>query len=284
MPIENIGRGSGAGRPAAKPPATKNPSLPAWQQAAIWSRTTPAYGPGSAPNYITPLSISDSVYTPTGGGDRGVTRGLFGGAKFGGGPGVAQPAEEAQPGILDLIRRQYGGLENQLMELSRQYATGINESTGSTARMLQSVDPTAAYRITAPSLAAPPAAATSYLNAIGANPAQVQAQQDYLNQMMQSQAGSQSDYQRAVDQANAAYREAQISELYRNAAEAQAGLGAATQGQVAALGMQRLKDEQAIINALLEYQLAAMKESGGGGGRGNAGAGLPFPNLGSIRF
>lgn len=230
------------------------------------------------------LSGQTSLGGMGGGGGRGVTRGLFGGAKFGGGPGVAQPAEEAQPGILDLIRKQYGGLENQLMELSRQYATGINESTGSTARMLQGVDPTAAYRVTAPSLAAPPAAATSYLEAIGANPAQVQAQQAYMNQMMQSQTGSQNDYQRAVDQANAAYREAQIAELYRNAAEAQAGLGAATQGQVAALGMQRLKDEQAIINALLEYQLAAMKESGGGGGRGNAGAGLPFPNLGSIRF
>lgn len=234
---------------------------------------------------ITPQDVDAvlSGYNPSGGG-RGVTRGLFGGAKFSGGPGVAQPAEEAQPGILDLIRKQYGGLENQLMELSRQYATGINESTGSTARMLQGVDPTAAYRVTAPSLAAPPAAATSYLEAIGANPAQVQAQQAYMNQMMQSQTGSQNDYQRAVDQANAAYREAQIAELYRNQAEAQAGLGAATQGQVAALGMQRLKDEQAIINALLEYQLAAMKESGGGGGRGNAGAGLPFPNLGSIRF
>lgn len=283
MPIENIGRGSGAGRPATKPKNAGSSTGP-WA-GAVFGALPPAYGPGSAPNYITPLAMNDRAYTQTGGGGgRGVTRGMFGGAKFGGGPGVAQPAEEAQPGILDLIRRQYGGLENQLMELSRQYATGINESTGSTARMLQSVDPTAAYRITAPSLAAPPAAATSYLEAIGANPAQVQAQQDYLNQMMQSQAGSQSDYQRAVDQANAAYREAQISELYRNAAEAQAGLGAATQGQVAALGMQRLKDEQAIINALLEYQLAAMKESGGGGGRGNAGAGLPFPNLGSIRF
>ena len=180
-----------------------------------------------------------------------------------------------------MVRQQYGDLEKQLMDLSRQYATGINESTGSTARMLQGVDPTAAYRITAPSLAAPPAAATSYLEAIGANPAQVQAQQAYMNQMMQSQTGSQNDYQRAVDQANTAYREAQIAELYRNQAEAQAGLGAATQGQVAALGMQRLKDEQAIRNALLEYQLAVLQAQAQ---QGRGGGSLPFPNIGSISF
>lgn len=224
-----------------------------------------------------------SVYNPSGGsagGGRGVYRTLFSGADLKASPQAA-PAEDTRPGIFDMVRQQYGGLEKQLMDLSRQYATGINESTGATARMLQGVDPTAAYRVTAPSLAAPPAAATSYLQAIGANPAQVQAQQAYMNQMLQSQAGSQSDYQRAVDQANAAYREAQIAELYRNQAEAQAGLGAATQGQVAALGMQRLKDEQAIRNALLEYQLALMQaqvQQGRGTGQ------MPFRNIGNISF
>lgn len=236
---------------------------------------------------ITPKDV-DAVlagYTPTGGGDggRGVYRTLFSGAQLGGrGETGGGSPQDTRPGIFDIVRQQYGDLENQLMELSRQYATGINESTGSTARMLQSVDPTAAYRITAPSLAAPPAAATSYLEAIGANPAQVQAQQAYMNQMMQSQMGSQNDYQRAVDQANSAYREAQIAELYRNQAEAQAGLGAATQGQVAVLGMQRLKDEQAIRNALLEYQLAVLQAQAQQG-RGGGGS-LPFPNIGSISF
>jgi hypothetical protein len=218
-----------------------------------------------------------------GGGGRGVTRGLFANAQVRGTGQPGEPAQETRPGLFDMVRQQYGDLESQLMELSRQYATGINESTGSTARMLQGVDPTAAYRVTAPSFAAPPAAATSYLEAIGANPSQVQAQQAYMNQMMQSQAGSQSDYQRAVDQANTSYREAQIAELYRNAAEAQAGLGAATQGQRAQLGMQRLKDEQGIRNALLEYQLAILQaQAQKGGGRG--GGPLPFPNLGSISF
>lgn len=229
------------------------------------------------------LSGETSLGGGGGGGGRGVYRTLFSGAQLGGAreTGGGSP-QDTRPGIFDMVRQQYGDLEKQLMDLSRQYATGINESTGSTARMLQSVDPTAAYRITAPSLAAPPAAATSYLEAIGANPAQVQAQQAYMNQMMQSQAGSQSDYQRAVDQANSAYREAQIAELYRNQAEAQAGLGAATQGQVAQLGMQRLKDEQAIRNALLEYQLAILQAQAQQGGRG--GGSLPFPNIGSISF
>ena len=229
------------------------------------------------------LSGDTSLGGGGGGGGRGVYRTLFSGAQLGGtGETGGGSPQDTRPGIFDMVRQQYGDLEKQLMDLSRQYATGINESTGSTARMLQSVDPTAAYRITAPSLAAPPAAATSYLEAIGANPAQVQAQQAYMNQMMQSQAGSQSDYQRAVDQANSAYREAQIAELYRNQAEAQAGLGAATQGQVAQLGMQRLKDEQAIRNALLEYQLAILQAQAQRGGRG--GGSLPFPNIGSISF
>lgn len=250
------------------------------------NRAIDAYVPSLTTRPITPKDIDSllSGYSPSGGsagGGTGVYRTLFSGADVKGAPKEA-PAEDTRPGIFDMVRQQYGDLENQLTELSRQYASGINESTGSTARMLQTVDPTAAYRVTAPSFAAPPAAATSYLQAIGANPAQVQAQQAYMNQMMQSQAGSQSDYQRAVDQANTAYREAQVAELYRNQAEAQAGLGAATQGQRAMLNMQRLKDEQGIRNALLEYQLALMQAQAqrGGGGMGA----LPFRNIGNISF
>lgn len=250
--------------------------LPSW---AIWGGKPPD---NSFRLGVTPLPFDPNLRLPkSGGGKTGVTRGLFANVQMRGGTPGGESPQDTRPGIFDMVRQQYGDLENQLMELSRQYATGINESTGSTARMLQSVDPTAAYRITAPSLAAPPAAATSYLEAIGANPAQVQAQQAYMNQMMQSQMGSQNDYQRAVDQANSAYREAQIAELYRNQAEAQAGLGAATQGQRAALGMQRLKDEQAIRNALLEYQLAVLQSQAQ---QGRGGGSLPFPNIGGISF
>jgi hypothetical protein len=192
-----------------------------------------------------------------------------------------ESAPDTRPGVFDQIRQSYGALTDELMRMRDDYSRQIGESTGSTARFLEMVDPTAAYRVTAPSLQASPAAATSYLQAIGANPAQVEAQRDFANQMMASQMADQTGYQRAVDTTNQAYRQAQLAELYRNQAEAQAGLNATTMGQRAQIGMAQLQQENAIRNALLEYQLALLQaQAQRGGGTGQ----LPFRNIGNINF
>lgn len=234
-----------------------------------------------------PISQADidaalSGFRPAGGGT-GVTRSPLAGVNFGGSmrqqPGTPEPSG---PGVFDQIRQSYGALTDELMRMRDDYARQIGESTGSTARFLEMVDPTAAYRVTAPSLQASPAAATSYLQAIGANPAQVEAQRDFANQMMASQMADQTGYQRAVDTTNQAYRQAQLAELYRNQAEAQAGLNAATMGQRAQIGMAQLQQENAIRNALLEYQLALLQAQAQRGGARNPQ--LPFRNIGNINF
>lgn len=219
---------------------------------------------------------------PTGGrGGTGVVPSIFSGARMRR-PKEAEAPVEQGPGIFDQIRSSYGNLTDELMRMRDQYAQDITQSTGSTARFLEGVDPTAAYRETAPMLAAPTAASATYLQAIGANPANVQAQRDFMNQMMASQVASQGAYTQATDTTNQAYRQAQLAELYRNQSEAQAGLNAATMGARTGIGLKQLEQEQAIRNALLEYQLALMMEQAKKGG--SNGAALPFPNIGSISF
>lgn len=238
-------------------------------------------------NFVTPRQTITLPSRPSGG-RTGVSTGPLRedipgptGRRTGGPTMPEQP--KPGPGLMDTIREQYGNLSNELMRLRDQYAKDIERSTGSTVSYLEGVDPTAAYRVTTPTLEAPIASASSYLQAIGADPAQVAAQRDYLNQMMASQTAGQNDYSRAIDESSRAYRQAQMAEVFRNAAEAQSGLNAATLGQRAAIGMRQLEAEQAVKQALLEYQLAIMTQQGKTGAAPNY-IGLPYGNLTGIQF
>ncbi len=214
----------------------------------------------------------------------GVDRGPFGNFRRRSGGGEQGPPEPTGPGLLDQIRSSYGSLTDELERMRQQYAQDITQSTGSTARFLEGVDPTAAYRMTAPQFAAPTAASATYLDAIGANPASVQAQRDFMNQMMASQSQSQGEYSRATDLSNNAYRQAQLAELYRNQSEAQAGLNASAMGARTGIGLKQLEQEQAIKMALLEYQLALMQKSAQKGGAQDIANSMPYPNLGNLNF
>ena len=236
---------------------------------------------------VSPLPVKTPGFIDNknpGGGGTGVDRGPFG--NIGRRPRTPNqgPPEPTGPGLLDQIRSSYGSLTDELERMRQQYAQDITQSTGSTARFLEGVDPTAAYRMTAPQFAAPTAASATYLDAIGANPASVQAQRDFMNQMMASQSQSQGEYSRATDLSNNAYRQAQLAELYRNQSEAQAGLNASAMGARTGIGLKQLEQEQAIKMALLEYQLALMQKSAGKGGFGRDGEGMPYPNLGNLNF
>lgn len=190
------------------------------------------------------------------------------------------PAGPTTPPVIDRIREVYGGLENQLGQLTADEAQRISQSTQNTLRALQSLDPMASYRESAPMLAAPQAAASSYLGAIGANPAQVQAQQALTNQLLSSQAGSQSSFSQAMNDYLGNYRQAQQADVYTNQDRALAAMNYATQAQRFGLNLARMQEENAIRKMLLEYQLALATQAinkGGGGvisrmGRG----GLPF--------
>lgn len=183
----------------------------------------------------------------------------------------AQPAPApTTPPVIENIRQMYGNLGTQLNQLSATEADRIAQSSGNTVRALQAIDPMAGYRQTAPMLAAPQAAATSYLQAIGANPSQVTAQQALANQLMQSQSQSQDAFTQAMDQYANQYRRAQEAEVYSNQDRALAALNAATQSQNVGLQMARMEQENAIRKMLLDYQiaLATAKIQRGGGGQG----------------
>ena len=186
----------------------------------------------------------------------------------GGSGGEGQPEAPTTPSVIERIRETYGGLENQLNQLRANEQQRIGQSTASTIRALESMDPLAGYRQTVPLLASPQAAASTYLSAIGASPSQVQAQQALANQMMASQSADQSAFQQAMDQYAQQYRQAQQAEAYRNQAQAEAALGYATQAQQVGLTMARMQQEEAIRKMLLEAQLQlALQQGQGGGGR-----------------
>lgn len=185
---------------------------------------------------------------------------------IGSGGGAAKPAQPAVPPVIQRIRDMYGNLGSQLGQLSADERQRIIQSTGDTVRMLQTIDPLAGYRETAPQLSAPAAAATSYLNAIGANPAQVQAQQALGNQMLASQAQSQSAFSNAMDQYLNNYQKAQEAQAYLNQNQALANLGYSTNAQQAGIGFAQMQAENQIRQMMLDYmakvQAAAAQASG----------------------
>ena len=205
----------------------------------------------------------------------------FQGINFPRNAGPQQPSgPPPPPPVIQRIRDLYGGLESQLKGISADEAQRIAQSTASTVRSLQSIDPLAGYRESAPLLSAPTAAATSYLQAIGASPTQVTAQQALGNQMLASQTANQSAFAQAMDQYARDYRRAQEAETYRNQDQALAALNYATQSQNVGLQMARMQQEQEIRKMLLEYQLALAAKAGGRGGGPMTGA----PDFSGVLF
>lgn len=191
----------------------------------------------------------------------------WGGLRGGANMGQTPPVAPSVPPAVQRIRETYGNLSNQLRQMSADEAQRIAQSTGSTIRALQTIDPMAGYRETAPILSAPQASAASYLGAIGANPAQVQAQQALGNQMLASQSAGQSAFAQAMDQYAQNYRRAQESEAYTNQDRALAALNYATQAQNLGIDMARMEQENAIRKMLLDYQIALATANMKTGGR-----------------
>lgn len=157
--------------------------------------------------------------------------------------------------ILQGVGQPYRDLMGNLGTLVEQERNNINAGAGSLASYLSGMDPMAGYRETAPALQAPTAAASTYLGAIGADPAQVQALQNLQNQMMASQSAGQSAFGRAVDTSQANYRAAQLAEAAMNQQRAQAALGNQYGAQTTAINMARIQQENAVRQALMELQL-----------------------------
>lgn len=176
------------------------------------------------------------------------------------------PPEPVLPPVIQNLRNLYGELGGRLAGMSADQAQRIAESSSNAIRAMQTIDPMAGYRQTAPILATPEAATVSYLNAIGASPAQVSAQQALTNQLLSSQGQSQAAFSQAMDDYARNYRAAQQADVYTNQARALADLGYATQAQQTGLDLARMQQEQELRKILLEYQLNLAKKAMSTGG------------------
>lgn len=220
---------------------------------ALWGGKPSSYSP-----YVSTLpKIAIATPTTSGGGGGGSGTGVFRGFR-----GLSGTKEEPAPDVPlnwnDILARAqapYDALTAQLRALAETERGNIAQATGQAVNALGSVDPLAAYRETYQAAQAAPAASIGYLNAIGASPAQVEAQRNLGNQLLAAQTASQQGFGSAVDQANANYRLAQLSEAYLNQQRALAGVGASAGAQEAAIGLAATQQRNELARTLLETQL-----------------------------
>lgn len=200
-----------------------------------------------------------------GGGGSGSNTGIFRGFRM---PNTeTDPTPDTPLNWNDILARSqapYDTLSAQLRELVEKERGNIAQATSQAVNSLGSVDPLAGYRETYRAAEVAPAAAMSYLNAIGANPAQVEAQRNLANQLIGAGMTSQQGFSSAVDQANQNYRLAQLAEAYLNQQRADAGLGAMSTAQQGAISMAATQQRNDIAKMLLEVQLQLLQQAASG--------------------
>lgn len=210
-------------------------------------KTTGGTGVSRAP-YIDPYMARMLSRRGGGGGGFGVGVGMLGT------PAVDPVVESINKQISEYGTR-YADIMRRLQETVNAERGNITNASSRAATYMGEVDPMAGYRPTFTALQAPTAAASTYLGAIGADPAQVQAQQALANQLMASQAMDQQSFAGAVDQSQNNYRLAQLAEVYANQARAESALGTSLGAQQTALSLSQMDREDKLRQSLLEYQM-----------------------------
>ena len=156
--------------------------------------------------------------------------------------------------ILGEYNKPYGELTKQLADLTARERLNIQNVGARAGEYLRNMDPMAGYRPTFAALEAPTAASAGYLNAIGASPAQVEAQRNLLNQLMSSQATSQSQFSNAVDASQTNFRLAQLAEMYANQQAAESRLGQTEAQNLTQLELRRIADINAIRKMIMDFE------------------------------
>lgn len=197
-------------------------------------------------------------------------RGGGGGGGFSGGFRMPQGASPLNwNDILARAQEPYSALIERLKATTEAERQRIGQATNAATTFLGEIDPMAGYRESFQALSAPTASAATYLGAIGADPAQVQAQQNLANQLMAQQAASQQGFAGTVDQASQNYRLAQLAEAYANQQRAQYGLEATSGAQQAAIEMASTQQRNELAKMILDAQLRLLEiqanKRGGGG-------------------
>lgn len=158
--------------------------------------------------------------------------------------------------VLGEYNKPFGELRDRLAELVGSERTNIQNAASRAADFYSTIDPQAGYRPTYTTFQAPQAAMQNYLQAIGANPEQVNAQRDLMNQLMAAQALNQTQYGSAVDQAQNNFRLQQLAEVYANQQLASGALSNTATQQNIQMELARI----AAINAVRKMQFEQINE------------------------
>jgi hypothetical protein len=158
---------------------------------------------------------------------------------------------------------QYGNafdrLSTQLGKTGRQARGDINAASLEAIAGLSSQDPMSQYTYAPSTAQIPQTALSDYLTSIGAGTNEVNANRDFLQQMINSENAQAMQYTGEIEQAQNAQRDAAIQAVYGNQAYAKGQLGAAQQAQKFAIRAAREEELKKLQDQILQYTLQGGK-------------------------
>ena len=182
----------------------------------------------------------------------------------GGGGGGGNPYTDAIKVLQQQISSgQYGNafdrLSTQLGKTGRQAGRDIDAASLAAIAGLSSQDPMSQYTYAPSTAQIPQTALSNYLTSIGAGTNEVNANRDFLQQMINSENAQAMQFTNEVSQAQNAQRDAAIQAVYGNQAYARGELGTAQQAQEFAIRAAREEELKKLQDQILQYTLQGGK-------------------------
>lgn len=155
--------------------------------------------------------------------------------------------------------RSFDRLSTQLGRTGRQAQGDIDAATLAAIAGLSGQDPMSQYTYAPSTAQIPQTALSDYLTSIGAGTNEVNANRDFLQQMINSENAQAMQYTSEVEQAQNAQRDAAIQAVYGNQAYSLGQLSAAQQAQEFAIKAAREAELKKIQDQILQYTLQGGK-------------------------
>lgn len=155
--------------------------------------------------------------------------------------------------------QSYDSLSTQLGQTGLAAGQQIDAASLAAIAGLSSREPLAQYTYAPSTAQIPQAALSNYLTSIGAGTNEVDANRNFLQQMINSENAQTQQYSDAVAQSQDAQRDAAIQAVYGNQAYSQSQLGTAQQAQQMAINQAKEKERKMLNDKIVEYILAGGK-------------------------
>lgn len=155
--------------------------------------------------------------------------------------------------------QSYDSLSTQLGQTGLAAGQQIDAASLAAIAGLSSREPLAQYTYAPSTAQIPQAALSNYLTSIGAGTNEVDANRNFLQQMINSENTQTQQYTDAVAQSQNAQRDAAIQAVYGNQAYSQSQLGTAQQAQQMAINQAKEKERKMLNDKIVEYILAGGK-------------------------